>query len=664
MDLPRYQYEPLTRSDEIRVLKLSATKSRIEIRLFHVPVSSHRFEALSYVWGKPDQADKAIILNKFGKEIGWIPLTTNLANAMCDLRDAQELTRKIFWVDQVCINQQDDKEKNHQVGMMRQIYTRSRRVITYLGPSGPEMEEKRGLALLKRVRECVSDATWLQMHEAGSLERIRDKMVDGSIQFEQLPSDLEIQVDRPLGENEISTRYVEQGWAWLVRVTYSEWTQRLWIVQEQLLNKKITTLRGLRLIDWDAIITIPILFAVGHLPQKYRAIGRRDMGDTRIPWDKVEETLYGIWWDRHARLEHRDRYNWSSLFHNLQWYQPLLCADPRDRVYGILAISRDAKTLGLQPDYSSTNTADVLSKELSIRVLESSVDLELLSFAISWRRPNSTLPSWCLTLNSPANTSIPETLPLRVYTPHPRLYIHKPAQFRKDNSLLTVKGRVLDYVSISRSTISWAHDDPRVTSQLEFLSSLTCLLPDGVSIEEVASLLRTVTARAPWSPPSDTQAGTNEAIAFHFWAYLQHKLRLLTGYAENSPDAFKELTQLCDHVRAEVGLLTPYIADPELPQTDNASRAENVAAERVLRYALEHGRRLGRTRAGRFFNAMYPIQESDAIVALQGASRLFVIRSVGDTHKLIGDIFVDGLMLGEAYKDLSPDKVDHGIDLG
>ncbi|KAL5356011.1 heterokaryon incompatibility protein-domain-containing protein [Aspergillus floccosus] len=636
MDLPRYQYEPLTRPDEIRVLKLSATKRRIEIHLLHVPVSSYKFEALSYVWGKPDQADKAIILDRFGQEIGWIPLTMNLANAMCDLRGAEELTRKVLWVDQICINQQDEKEKNHQVGMMRQIYTRSRRVITYLGPSGSKMDEERGISLLKRVHES----------------------------FERLPPDLDTQLDESFDENEILTRYVGQGWAWLVRVTYSEWTQRLWIVQEQLLNKKIITLRGLQLIDWDAIITAPILFAVGHLPQQYRTLGRRDMDDTRLPWDKVEETLYGIWWDRHARLEHRDRYTWSSLFHNLQWYQPLLCADPRDRVYGILAISRDAKTLGLQPDYSSANTADVLSTELSIRVLESSVDLELLSFAISWHRPNSTLPSWCLTLDSPANTSIPETLPLRVYTPHPRLYIHKPAQFRNCNSLLTVKGRVLDYVSISGSTIPWAHDDPRITSQLEFLSDLACLVSDGVSIEEIASLLRTITVKAPWSPPPDTQAGANGAISFHFWAYLQHKLRLLTESAEDLPAASKEKNQLCDHIRTKVRLLAPYIANPELLQTDNASRVESIAAESVLRYALEHGRRLGRTRGGRFFNAMYPVQEIDAIVALQGADRLFVVRPVGNAYKLIGDIFVDGLMHGEVYKDVSPDNVDYGIDLG
>ena len=99
MDFSFYKYEPLNEPTDIRVLELSTTKTRIEVRIIHVPVSSCSFEALSYAYGKQDQASKAVILDKHGRAIGWIPLTRNLRNAMCDLRDAHELKSKLFWID-------------------------------------------------------------------------------------------------------------------------------------------------------------------------------------------------------------------------------------------------------------------------------------------------------------------------------------------------------------------------------------------------------------------------------------------------------------------------------------------------------------------------------------------------------------------------------------
>ena len=96
---------------------------------------------------------------------------------------------------------------------------------------------------------------------------------------------------------------------------------------------------------------------------------------------------------------------------------------------------------------------------------------------------------------------------------------------------------------------------------------------------------------------------------------------------------------------------------------EDVDAAETWARERVLRYALEQGRRLGRTCDGRFFNAMHIVRAGDCIVALQGADRLFAIRPVGSSYELVGDIFVDGLMHQEAYGDRDPDTLDYAINL-
>lgn len=657
MDLPRYEYEPLNGPDEIRVLELSATKKRIEACILHVSISSRSFQALSYVWGKPAQANEAVVVDKLGRAIGRIPLTGNLGNAICDLRDAEELESKVFWIDQICINQQDEEEKGHQVAMMSRIYTQARRVITYLGPIMLKKEEKQGIRLLKRIYENISDDTWAQMRKAGSINQIRDWKLDGSIQSERLPSDLDLVADKSYHENEISKRYVEQGWEWLVQVAYGEWTQRLWIVQEQLLNKEITILRGHRLLNWDAIAFVPILFAIGHLPRQYRDAGRRDSGESLLSWARVEQIQYGTWWERHARLQPGASHTWSSLFHNLQWYQPLQCGDPRDRVYAILAISHDSEVLGLNPDYSSHNTVDALSRELSIRVLENAVNLKLLSFSFSWRQANSKLPSWCLTLDYSVNTNPPETIPFNMYTPHPKTHGPDLARFCMDDSILVVKGRILDYASASSSSIN--------ITQTGFFSSLIDLLHGGFSMEDITCLLRTITAKAPWTPPAGAPVDPDEMLAFHLWAYLRHSSRMLAGWAETSPTASsEEMLERCSHIMTEVQAFTPNFDYSELQSIDDMAEEEYLAIERVLQYALEQGRCLGRTRAKRFYNATYAIQEGDAIVALQGADRLSIIRLVeNNTYKLIGDIFVDGLMYGEAYENQDPDEVDYDIEL-
>jgi Heterokaryon incompatibility protein (HET) len=83
---------------------------------------------LSYVWGDAS-AQKEIEVDGKIVQVGQ-----NLYEALRALREIPEIqmgTR--VWIDALCINQQDIEERDVEVKRMADIYTRSLRVISWLG---------------------------------------------------------------------------------------------------------------------------------------------------------------------------------------------------------------------------------------------------------------------------------------------------------------------------------------------------------------------------------------------------------------------------------------------------------------------------------------------------------------------------------------------------
>ncbi|EAT88720.1 hypothetical protein SNOG_03515 [Parastagonospora nodorum SN15] len=591
MSPPRYNYQPLEDKEHIRVLELRPNKLRIEIHIVHVAVSSRCYQALS-------------------SAISSIPLTKNLHNALCDLRNTKDMKNRTFWIDQISINQQDDHEKGLQVSMMSQVYSQAQRVVTYLGPEESPDQERKGLQLLERIYKNILDNAWNHIFTAGSVPAC----------LKSIPLDVCVDSNK---ETPTERQLFELGWIWLVRVAYGEWTQRLWIVQEQILNPEIIILRGHQLIEWDAIATIPILFAIGFIPRVYLRIIKRIMSEDEFSRIDTEECLYSMWWERRARFMDQPPYGQTLVF-NIRHYAGLLCGNPLDRVYAILAISSDTHDLALAPDYS--RTFEELTKEVSVRTFNLASNLQVLGIASKWRRTGLTLPSWCFMFGGPSDLrEIPSTTSFDEYEPHPISSMVRPARFVSEDSVLVVKGRIVDVVCVSQHRLASSSQASLLTQEvtkigepdqrlevtnsadkggtLVFSSSLCDLLPDDPSSEDLIHLFYIVFARLPWSLPIVDQMSPGETTAFHFLA----------------------------------------------------------ANVQVLR--LEKGRVLGRTRAGRLYNAMQGIEDGDVIMALQGADQLHVMRPCGDMFKLIGDIYVDGLMFGEAYVGQDPNEVDYEISI-
>lgn len=83
------------------------------------------YEALSYVWGDQSSLEPIQVAG------ATVKITKSLQAALRRLR--QPSVMRHLWVDQLCINQLDSRDKTRQVSIMRQIYKNCSRCLIWLG---------------------------------------------------------------------------------------------------------------------------------------------------------------------------------------------------------------------------------------------------------------------------------------------------------------------------------------------------------------------------------------------------------------------------------------------------------------------------------------------------------------------------------------------------
>lgn len=134
-DERRYKHQALRDPSSFRLLTLLPSENnaplRCQINEF-TDLPHTTYEALSYAWGEPEHARSIEICNTddIDRTGLFFAITSNLHQALQRLQ-TQEPRR--LWIDAICINQDDLKEKGHQVGRMGQIYRDAAQVIVWLG---------------------------------------------------------------------------------------------------------------------------------------------------------------------------------------------------------------------------------------------------------------------------------------------------------------------------------------------------------------------------------------------------------------------------------------------------------------------------------------------------------------------------------------------------
>ncbi len=84
-----------------------------------------QFEAISYKWGDP--RGHSVKCND-----QMLPVNVNLYYALQRFRLSEQ--PRLLWVDDICVNQDDEKERGQQVQIFHRIYAEAKNVLIWLGP--------------------------------------------------------------------------------------------------------------------------------------------------------------------------------------------------------------------------------------------------------------------------------------------------------------------------------------------------------------------------------------------------------------------------------------------------------------------------------------------------------------------------------------------------
>jgi hypothetical protein len=138
-----YTYRPLLPAPySIRLLQIlpGDEESDIYCNIYDYSIPRDRasgpYEALSYVWGDPNERQRIYVqdaktANTDRGEVGYLDVTVNLYVALQRLRDV--VFPRLMWIDAVCIDQENLQERAAQIQFMAMIYSYAIRVVVWLG---------------------------------------------------------------------------------------------------------------------------------------------------------------------------------------------------------------------------------------------------------------------------------------------------------------------------------------------------------------------------------------------------------------------------------------------------------------------------------------------------------------------------------------------------
>ncbi|KAF2826785.1 hypothetical protein CC86DRAFT_406038 [Ophiobolus disseminans] len=223
--VPSFTYTPLP-PNSIRLLSPCSHPGSQgyswKLDIVDLEQSDLKFDALSYAWGS-QAASYPITCNGQLLHVHY-----NLYSAMPYLtrRRGNEAVLPI-WIDAVCINQGDEKEKMIQIQLMRKLYQRAAMVWVWLGVAQHQHQIPRAIEWLSRIGGMFRKA------QLDGVSRHAVAISEGKT-LQELESDQSL-------------------WSPVMHIINNDWFRRVWIVQEFALARDATFLCGEHKIDYNDV---------------------------------------------------------------------------------------------------------------------------------------------------------------------------------------------------------------------------------------------------------------------------------------------------------------------------------------------------------------------------------------------------------------------------
>jgi hypothetical protein len=342
-----YTYSPLDEeAQEIRLFTLLPGSFSSDVRVClditpftksHVP----NFEAVSYTWGSAENP-VSIFIGNSGRTT--LAVTQNLGKALPYFRSEDK--PRVLWVDAICVDQKNLKERGQQVKRMADIFSKAVRVLVWLGPASDNSEL--ALDLFERIasKVKVDEATFNIVATTNEAHWVDSK---AGVPF-----------------NEVEFLSI---WQFIQR----PWFGRLWIWQEvHLALGDVEVMCGVRTIPWAAL-----QLAIRWLGRKPLAI--LDLDDEHYKrFINVINLCLGV--NHYRTIRRVIHYSKNSN-----------CSDPRDKIYALLSLIYRPWSIRIEPNY----TKDVYQtyRDFALSLIESSHDLDILNIVESHEHLEG-VPSW------------------------------------------------------------------------------------------------------------------------------------------------------------------------------------------------------------------------------------------------------------------------------
>lgn len=349
-----YRKVPADGAGSIRLIQLHPGSLTDELKCTVVSADlddKPRFEALSYVWGKP-VFDATIICN----EDVLFKITSSLHDALVRLREVDGT--RVFWIDQICINQASISDRNAQVARMTRIYSQCEKAVVWLG----DVPRKLQMTLVE-VLQMIGSAQKKQFSDGTIVGRNLS-----ALPLFQMTVAQRKQYGLPTG--------TDPRWRVMLYLFAAHWMRRTWIVQEIALPSKVDVQIGPVIMEWKS-------FAAALIYVESLKILGMSLGSLSS-W-KAFLALTATRGQTQSKVP-------VPLTDLLFTHRRCRASDPRDRIYGIMGLASKENDIPAA-DYEAVAVSVFSNATVNMIVRSGNFDILGLVGPSKPDRP-ANLPSW------------------------------------------------------------------------------------------------------------------------------------------------------------------------------------------------------------------------------------------------------------------------------